>query len=204
MLLRLSSLLLSWFWLTKKFWSIVNFFFLAEREVVPKSDTSLVQDFRYIADFVNSIIILLKLIFRAIFPWRFPLFKPMLYLPKQIFDFDYFVCLFRGRTFPVFLFHLLRDYFLEWIAPFEPTNQLLQHSRPVPYYLILIDQPCVRLVLLDIHLSILLCLPPSVFVEFIEIREWSSPTRHAILRVIYVLQASIFCSLQTLAKVTFI
>ena len=82
----------------------------------------------------------------------------------------------------------------------------MQHRSPIPHDLVALHHPHMRLLMhstdsLD-DLRGLLCLPPPLFIQLVEIRERCAPTRHLILWVEDVLQASFLGTLEPLREVT--
>ena len=82
----------------------------------------------------------------------------------------------------------------------------MQHRSPIPHDLVALHHPHMRLVLHSNErlrdLQVLLCLPPPLLIQLVEIRERGAPARHLILRVENVLQASVLRTLEPLREVT--
>lgn len=82
----------------------------------------------------------------------------------------------------------------------------MQHRSPIPHDLVTLHHPHMRLLLHSPDrlrdLQVLLCLPPPLLIQLVEIRERSAPARHLMLRVKYVLQASVLRTLEPLREVT--
>ena len=82
----------------------------------------------------------------------------------------------------------------------------MQHRSPIPHDLVALHHPHMRLLLHSTDslrdLQVLLCLPPPLFIQLVEIRERGAPTRHLMLRVENVLQASVLGTLEPLRELT--
>jgi hypothetical protein len=82
----------------------------------------------------------------------------------------------------------------------------MQHRSPIPDDLVALHHPHMRLLLHSTDslrdLQILLCLPPPLLIQLVEIRERGAPARHLILGVEDVLEAGVLGALEPLREVT--